>query len=64
MRSSASLLLGFLPRKISTVATTSEGASRSETPQSWNLDTTAGSNSMRQLSTGASGRRVRMSATL
>jgi len=47
-----------------TVATTSEGASRSETPQSRNFDTIAGSNSMRQLSTGASGRRARMSATL
>ena len=58
LRSSGELLLGFLPMYSSTVATTSEGASSIETPQSANFETTAGSNTMRQLSTGASGMRA------
>jgi len=38
----ATKLLGFLPRKINTVLTTSEDASKTDTPQSLNFETTAG----------------------
>ena len=63
-RSSAFFESGPRPAYFSAADSTSVGLSSSITPQSANFDTTAGSNTMRSESTGASGRRFFTASTL
>src|SRR5688572_7717537 len=63
-RSSGFSEFASLPRKMSTVPTTSEGASSTDTPHLANLDTTFGSQNIAKLSTGASGMAALMASSL